>query len=179
MTDTQILNAIDARRAGRFDDPDLMRIGPLDINPEEDYSTLLALRSKEPSASPFSPRELAFVVGALRIAQYASDDAIDAVPEDKWKGFARLHDAEIDSLCERLSAAKPKGVCTCGHPGEDWAGDHLDSCAIFLKPESVNADILTALKNMIAMAKPHFSDTPQMLCLSLAKNAVDRAEACK
>jgi hypothetical protein len=42
------------------------------------------------------------VRAALRVYQYATDDAIDAVPADLFPGHARLLDIDIDALCVRF-----------------------------------------------------------------------------
>jgi hypothetical protein len=44
MSDRQIINAIQARIRGVFDDPDLLKLGPLHAGHEDDIIRLLAMR---------------------------------------------------------------------------------------------------------------------------------------
>lgn len=165
---------------------------PEELTPIHEVTSILGdgmTWQKNPLASPFSPRELANIVHLLQLQK-----------PNKWHSLdphKPLEPSEIDSLCERLSAATPGVNHTAllyrwleATEADRASLSHDTRAALkgIAKPESVNADLLAACKAshlfVQAATEPaaddHLFENPgedARTALDLLNTAIARAEA--
>jgi hypothetical protein len=60
--------------------------------------------------NPFTPDDIAIIHRALRVLQYASDDALEAVPARLFVGGTAPTDNAIESILEKLPLAPSQPV---------------------------------------------------------------------